>query len=220
MPVKKRVSVAKLKLVLCVGGLLGILIVSLTFCYLQRNKPGLANGQDGTAEPSSREMIPSAAAREQVLRDAAREGRIQVVSVVLAQGTDPNVPDEDGRTALMLAAYNGSTDIVRLLIGKGAPVNAQDGAGRTALMYAASGPNHQTVQLLLDNQADPNVADRAEGWTALMFAAAEGQADVVQTLLRYGADATLRDVDGESARDFAINNGHATIVPMLESDHR
>jgi ankyrin repeat protein len=216
----KRTFVGESRCVLCVCSLMGILVVGLMFHSLQRDKPRLANGQDGTAELSSREMIPSAAAREQVLRDAAREGRIQVVSVVLAQGTDPNVPDEDGRTALMLAAYNGSTDIVRLLIGKGAPVNAQDGAGRTALMYAASGPNYQTVQLLLDNQADPNVADRAEGWTALMFAAAEGQADVVQTLLRYGADATLRDVDGESARDFAINNGHAKIVQMLESDHR
>lgn len=220
MPEMKRTFVGKSRLVLCVCGLLGILVVGLVSRYLRREEPQPANGQNETAELSHAETVPSAEARGQVLRDAAREGRIQTVSVVLAQGTDPNVPDEDGRTALMLAAFNGSTDIVRLLLGKGARVDAHDRTGRTALMYAASGPNNQTVQLLLENQADLNIADRVEGWTALMFAAAEGQADVVQTLLRHGADATLRDADGENARDFAINNGHARIVQMLESYHK
>jgi ankyrin repeat protein len=48
-----------------------------------------------------------------------------------------------------------------------------------------------------------------------MHAAAEGQAQVVQALLEHNADPTLRDVDGDTARDFATRNGHAEVVRLL-----
>ena len=49
-----------------------------------------------------------------------------------------------------------------------------------------------------------------------MFAAAEGQRDVVQVLLRHNANVSVRDVDGDTARDFAAQKGHGEIVRMLE----
>ena len=48
-----------------------------------------------------------------------------------------------------------------------------------------------------------------------MFAAAEGQLEVVQALLSHGADATLSDVDGDTALDFASQNGHSDVVGRL-----
>ena len=58
--------------------------------------------------------------------------------------------------------------------------------------------------------------DEVEKFTALMFAAAEGQQEVVQALLQHNADVTLRDIDGETARDFAANNGHDAVVRILD----
>ena len=50
---------------------------------------------------------------------------------------DVNARDENGRTALMLAAVNGNEDCVKILIAAGADVNAKDNTGKTALVMAA-----------------------------------------------------------------------------------
>ena len=166
--------------------------------------------RDSNSAPVSNPM------REQALRDAAYEGRIQAVQQELTQGANPNTSDENGRTALMLAAFNGYDTVVKALLTHNAKVNTCDNTGRTALMYAASGPNEQTVRMLLEKKADPNIKDKGEGWTALMFAAAEGQTQVVKDLLQHGADKTAKDIDGETACDFARNNSHGDVVRLLE----
>ena len=153
---------------------------------------------------------------EDVLRQAAYEGRLQAVLSELKKGAAVNAQDLDQRTALMMAAFDGHTTIVQALLDAGAQVDLRDSLGRTALMYAASGSNPGTVELLLKHQADPNLTDGGEHWTALMFAAAEGQIQVVNILLEHGADKSLSDVDGETAADFARNNGHQEVQKILQ----
>jgi ankyrin repeat protein len=155
---------------------------------------------------------------EQTLRLAALDGRIERVRSSLDQGAAPDAVDPDGRTALMLAAYNGHTETVKLLLDHGARVDAVDLMGHTALMYAASGPFASTVKLLMARGADPDVRDTGEGFTALMFAAAEGQIEVVKALLSLGADATIKDKDGDTARDFAVKNGHQVAAGLLKKE--
>jgi len=87
-------------------------------------------------------------------------------------------------------------------------------------MYAASGPYVETVRMLLDNKAKVDIQDGKEHWTALMFAAAEGQREVVQALLKAGANPSLRDIDGDTAANFARNNHHADVVKLLEAGPR
>ena len=69
--------------------------------------------------------------------------------------------------------------------------------------------------MLLDKGAKVNVVDNDEKWTALMFAAAEGQTEIVDKLLKAGADITLKDIDGDTAADFATQAGHAEIARMI-----
>ena len=149
--------------------------------------------------------------------EAALNGDIQTVEAELAAGVDVNAPTLDGqnRTALMLAAFNGHTELVVMLIDYGGDLNAADITNRTALMYAASGPFPETVQLLIDKGAKVNIIDNNEKWTALMFAAAEGQAEIVKKLLKAGADTTLKDVDGDTAADFAVQKGHTELAEMI-----
>jgi ankyrin repeat protein len=151
----------------------------------------------------------------QALRNAAHDGRIEMVRSSLEKGTRPDAQDPNGRTALMMASYNGHFETVRLLLEHGAKVGLQDQFGRTALMYAASGPFPKTVRLLLDKGADENRRDKEEGFTALMFAAAEGQAHVIRVLLAHGTDVTMTDKDGDTALDFAKKNGHQEAVEIL-----
>ncbi len=151
------------------------------------------------------------------MRTAALQGNLDVVQQCVTQGIDIEEADQLDRTALMFASFNGHTEIVGFLIEKGADVQKQNSEGRSSLMFASSGPFPETVQLLLENGSDPNAKDSIEGWTPLMYAAAEGNIEVIEVLLDYDADVTLQDTDGETATDFARNNGHSEVVALLES---
>lgn len=150
------------------------------------------------------------------LREAAFNNQINTVKQAFEQGIDVNDTDDQNRTALMLASFNGHTEIVKLLLKHDATLDVRNADGRTALMFAASGPFPETVTTLLEAGADPNLVDTKEHWSALMFAAAEGNTKVVQTLLKHGADAGKKDVDGDTALNFARNNGHKEVVQILQ----
>ena len=151
------------------------------------------------------------------LRGAALGGDLQTVKESTDQGILVDDTDELGRTALMFAAFNGHTDVIELLLANGADVNAQNDEGRTPLMFAASGPFPEAVSLLLEEGSDVNQSDSVEEWTPLMYAAAEGNDEVVALLLEYGANADAMDTDGETASDFAQNNGHTQTVALLRN---
>jgi uncharacterized protein len=179
---------------------------------------GYKKAQEATVShvPVPPVVLVSTEENEQAMRDAALDGLIQSVLSLLKQGTNPDAADAEGRRALMYAAYNGHDNVIRAILPQVENVNAQDAGGLTALMYAASGANAESVRLLLEAKADSNMVDNGEHFTALMYAAAEGQVQVVKVLLKAGADATLKDIDGESALDFATNNGHTEVVKILE----
>ena len=172
---------------------------------------------DADGSPASPESVQpvSTPAQEAKLREAAKNGYIQIVMNLLKQGVDVNAPDDDKRTALMWAAFDGYTKVVKQLLRRGAEVDARDNVDRTALMYAASGPNIETVRLLLAHKAETNLVDGHEAWTALMFAAAEGHNDIVEALLKAGADVNLIDTDGDSAYNFAVQRGHTETARLV-----
>lgn len=151
------------------------------------------------------------------LRGAALSGDLQTVKDSIEQGISVDDTDELGRTALMFAAFNGHNEVIELLIENGAEVNLENEEGRTSLMFAASGPFSETVSLLLENSADVNRSDSVEEWTPLMYAAAEGNSEVVELLLEHGAKPAAEDSDGETAADFAENNGHKETVALLRN---
>ncbi len=150
-----------------------------------------------------------------VFWDAALAGNLELVGEAIESGVKVDAVDDQNRTALMLAAFNGHTEVAKLLLEKGAVVDHLDAVGRTALMFAATGANSETVELLIAAGATIDTADQGEGFTALMHAAAEGQAKVVEVLLKHNADPSIKDNDGDTAKDFASRNGHRDVIRQL-----
>jgi hypothetical protein len=100
---------------------------------------------------------------------AITRGDESMTELLLAWGVDVNARDDDGVTALMLAARDGDTALARRLLDRGAIVDARSRAGWTALTYAAWKGHPDVARRLLRAGADPTLTDRS-GWSALMHA--------------------------------------------------
>uniref|UniRef100_A0A1X7U0K3 Uncharacterized protein n=1 Tax=Amphimedon queenslandica TaxID=400682 RepID=A0A1X7U0K3_AMPQE len=94
---------------------------------------------------------------------------------------DSSDSNNEGDTALIVAARKGNCDVVELLLKKGADPSHSNDYGYTALIVAAEGGHYDIVQLLLNNGADLSTADNL-GDTALVAAARVGHDEIVQLL--------------------------------------
>lgn len=74
-------------------------------------------------------------------------------------------------------------------------------SGLTPLHYASRNGHSECVKLLLEKKyaCKVNARTTSGNSTALMRASATGEAEIVEMLLKAGADASLRDDDGETA---------------------
>ncbi len=181
-----------------------------------KGKEGNPASEKITAGSSESEGVSSQGLVAQ-LHEAALAGDLAGVEKALESGADVNGREEEGRTALMLAAFNGHSKVVLTLLDAGAAIDRRDLEGRTALLYAATGPFPETVTILLEKGAEPNVVDSGEHFSPLMHAAAEGNLEVVKILLEGGSDPALKDVDGDNAASFAAKAGHTEVARYLDS---
>jgi ankyrin repeat protein len=145
------------------------------------------------------------------LMQAVLYGDVDSVRLLLANGADPNLRNENGATALMWAVPD--LEKTRLLLDKGADVNARSDDGRTPLLIAAGQFGGQAVvKLLLDRGA--NLA--AKSPTAI------GYATVLSEAARVGDEALLRmlierGADVKSLGFLALlNSARAKCEPCLE----
>jgi ankyrin repeat protein len=157
---------------------------------------------------------------------ASAGGHAELVGYLLERGAAPDKRAADGATALMVAAANGSKDVVRILLSRGVNVAALKGgvtahqlaiarghSAVAALLAQAEGLGARLIQAAIDGHdalvrqllvlgAPINVTD-ARGATALMIAARNGDLGILQFLLSRGGDPSARDLQGQTAFDWA-----------------
>jgi ankyrin repeat protein len=146
---------------------------------------------------------------------AAESGDTSKIAESLNQGTEIDVTDEHGQTALMLAAYEGHVDTVKLLLQHGASHGLQNRFGGTALMLASFNGHLEVVTELLKAGADVNAKSK-NGYTALMQAAVkpnEAAVQIINLLLDQKADINAQDNEGYTALMRAVD--HPSPPPPL-----
>lgn len=102
---------------------------------------------------------------------------------------------------LMLASAGKSANTIHLLIKYGANPNETEDNGYTATMMASSFGSSKVLECLLKNGADSNKTKFVDRTSALMLASSD--IEKVKLLLKYGAKKDIKNLDGETALDFA-----------------
>ena len=135
---------------------------------------------------------------------ASRNGNVECVETLLAEGADARATSKDGQTAMHMASRS---QLVAVLQAAGADVNAKDKRGRTTLHSAvAFCLSSDMASTLLAAGAKARAADKA-GKTALHGAAASHCPGTVRVLLAADADVSAVDDDGQTCLHEATRRG-------------
>jgi len=152
---------------------------------------------------------------------AAMGRNLYLVQAMITVGVDINISIGEGQTALfmsLLAPDAGQPIDDRCavaLLKAGADSSLRHESGAMPIHLAAGSNYIDALQELLDQRPQDIDAKTNIGLTPLMMAATEGHADAVSLLLKLGADRTLKDDEGLTAKDIAIKNGNEFLISLL-----
>jgi ankyrin repeat protein len=131
---------------------------------------------------------------------------MELVRLLLDSGLDVNKRYEDnGLTALHVAAKEGQDQVAWLLMEQSADVAAKDKDGLTALHWASWNGSKMTAEMLLEKGADFKAQDN-DGRTPLHLAVKQGHEAVALLLAaqQKGVCLEIRDVLGLTALHLAV----------------
>ncbi|KAJ9265662.1 hypothetical protein DTO195F2_1701 [Paecilomyces variotii] len=121
-----------------------------------------------------------------VLALATKANFVDIVQLLVDAGVDINYQDEQGETALHIAARFGHDECAKILL---------------------EGSN--------DQKADTELAENTYSWTPLFIACVDGSLSVVELLIEAGADLERLDSSGWTAKEHASLRGHLPIARRL-----
>lgn len=171
---------------------------------LDKLRASIAKGVDVNARPNGNGMT--------AVMEAASQGYVEAMDILLSAGADPSVEMWNGWTALAFAARNGRTAAIeRLLRARPAPTAKHL---QLALFAASEAGRPKTSAVLVGAGADVNAFD-ASGLTPLMLAAKWGQPKTASKLIALGAKIDARDRMGQTALMWAARQGRSDVVSML-----
>jgi ankyrin repeat protein len=172
---------------------------------------------DGTRLP-----CPPETATEQIsdaLVIACRNAQLEVVRFLLTKQPDLAFRAFYGGTPLHWAYFGGSSAVVELLIGAGADQTLRDSVLHCTprafgIAVATSWGIDFIVRKLL--ASDSALVNHVDAQTSPLHEAARaGHVNLAILLLACGADPAFRNSAGKTARDVAIEGGHAAVAELF-----
>ncbi|MCP4135544.1 MAG: hypothetical protein GY754_31535 [bacterium] len=152
------------------------------------------------------------------LNDILLKGNMKQVNYLVSKGATVN------DYTIFAAARNSyySDKMIRVVLEIGGKIDFRRGDGYTPLILASYNGNQLSVKQLIKSGAKLNIKDN-NGWTALMHASnyyyeqnKERFINVVRQLLSAKASVKIKNKEGKTALDIAINKGHCTISLLLK----
>ena len=149
------------------------------------------------------------------LRDAASEGKTDMVRNLLSRGARDDIPVRNGYSPLLIAARNGHAEVCKVLVERGSDINQQHPLTKdSALSYAALNGHHATLLTLLSLGAWVD-SQAYNGITPLAAACLEGHVANVVSLLQAGASMSICDLKGAPPIHKAAMKDHVAVMMTL-----
>jgi ankyrin repeat protein len=118
----------------------------------------------------------------------------KMIQRLIEHGGDVNIRDPKGKNALLVSVDSNQTEYIELLVSHGIDINSQDNDGNTAL--------HYPLARVLRNK---------------MFL--PSSKEIAKILLDEGADPTIRNKEGKSPMDLAMETGESELINLLKSSN-
>ena len=134
--------------------------------------------------------------------------------ILIQNGVDPSLKDNDGSSLIHSAAEGGNTSIIIKLLSLGLDVDSRNNGGLTPLMIVALKDKQNAFHILIQNGADPSFQDN-NGFSVLYFPAQGGNTSIKNKLLSLGLDIKLKDVYGVTPLTRAIGKNIFDAVKFL-----
>ncbi|KAL2900929.1 Ankyrin-3, partial [Bienertia sinuspersici] len=143
-------------------------------------------------------------------------GDTEALKMVIAQAEiDVNQVDDNGFTAVLLAALKGHVECFRLLVYAKADVRRCTKSGETIITLSELSHTRDLIEKVLLEYALEMDNQNGEGFYALHCAARRGNLQVVQLLTSKGYDVNAPDGDWYTPLMLAAREGHASICKLL-----
>lgn len=144
-----------------------------------------------------------------LLHYAAKDGRSDIVELLIKNGANIDLQDSDENTPLLLAIRGNHFDLVAFLLESGADPRIKGQYQDTVLLEAAHAGRLDIVELALKFGADPLVIS-GHNMSGILFAARNGDLAMAKLFIELGADVNSTNSIDDSALHFAAGN-----LPML-----
>jgi ankyrin repeat protein len=143
------------------------------------------------------------------LHTACATGDIHMASLLLRNGADPHISNDQGETPLCIACRHKQYKIVHLLLEECSDYQC---SFCSCMQYLC--PLYQTTNACTSLYTSINDQTRY-GCAPLLYVSFYGEKDIVTKLIHHGADVNQCNNKGESALSYACQEGHYDIVIQL-----
>jgi ankyrin repeat protein len=145
---------------------------------------------------------------------AIGQNNAAAIELLIANGVDIEVRNEQGFTPLHTAVSMKSEAAIQTLLKCGANIEAKNLVGSTALQMTALSGDERIANLLIEHRANLNAVSNG-GCTPLHFATLGDNKETVRLLLEKGARVSPQDEDGETPLHVAARHGRIEIAKLL-----
>nr|XP_047130700.1 ankyrin repeat domain-containing protein 17-like [Hydra vulgaris] len=185
------------------------------------NTPDSSDASDSESPSSETESILHSVSEPDVSLDemlslACRQGKLDIVQLLLQSGAHVNHRNKAGNTPLLEACSQGHVNVANYLLENGSKIDTPTEATLdSALTWACTLGNTNIVNALLYKKADVEHRTK-DGCTALMFACLAGHREVAEKLLDANSEINVESASNkDSPLTFACWKGHVDVVELL-----